>query len=196
MLRKLVISAGAFALALSSAPALAQGKGIDCMANSYTASQRARMAEIGPDVSFGDGGTTNAAADELGDIAMAAVEQCLTRHGWTQEQAMYAAFYELGRVSEAGFRASGELTPEQLRRIDEALATGDRSRLWAAVERGLTGGMVDDGSGPPPGDAIAMGAFVLGAGIEATERNGERVGILLGFMGLQRLGRREFLALQ
>lgn len=194
MLKRFAIAAAALALPFAAVPALAQDKGLDCMANSYTASQRAELAELGPRARFGDGGGANAAADAMGDIAMLAVDSCISQLGWTQEQAMYAALYELGRVSEAAFRASGQLSDGDLAAIDRALATGDRTALWASVERGLTGGMVGDTGGPSSADTIAMGAFILGTGLGEDEA--VRVGILLGFMGLQRMGEREFLALQ
>ncbi|WAT18116.1 hypothetical protein OZN62_00635 [Aurantiacibacter sp. MUD11] len=198
MLRKFTLSAAALALALplGATPALAQQKGLTCMESAYTDSQRSEIAELGPQVRFGDGNAANPAADRLGSIAMAAVEQCITRHGWNEELAMYAAFYELGRLNNIAYRASGELTPTQLRQIDDALATGDRTRLWEAIERGLMGGMTGQDSAPPAGDAITLGAFVLGAGLGDDEANAVKVGILLGFMGLQRVGEREFRSLQ
>ena len=194
MLKRFAISAAALALPFAALPAVAQDKGLDCMVNSYTASQRAELAELGPRARFGDGGDANSAANAMGDIAMVAVDGCISQLGWTQEEAMYAALYELGRVSEAAFRASGQLTQNDLAAVDRALATGDRTALWASVERGLMGGMAGDTAGPSATDTIAMGAFILGTGLG--EEEAVRVGILLGFMGLQRVGAREVLALQ
>lgn len=193
MFKRIAITAAALALPLAALPAMAQDKGLACMADSYSASQRAELADLATRARFGDEGT-NAAADAMGDMAMEAVQVCITQRGWTQEEAMYAAFYELGRVSEAGFRASGQLSEGDLAAIDRALATGDRTALWAGVERGLMGGMTGSNAEPSASDAISMGAFIIGAGLGEDEA--VRVGILLGFMGLQRLGEREFLALQ
>lgn len=194
MLKHFAIAAAAFALPLAASPALAQGKGLACMANSYSPAERQQLADLGADARFGDGSQANAAADAMGDMAMEAVQDCMARLGWTEEESLYAAFYELGRVSEAGFRASGQMSSSDLASIDRALATGDRSRLWGAIERGLMGGMTGQGGEPSSSDAIAMGAFVIGAGLG--EDDAVQVGILLGFMGLQRVGEREFLALQ
>lgn len=193
MFRRIAIAAAVLALPLAGVPALAQGKGLACMAGSYTASERAELSELGVRARFGEGGT-NAAADAMGELAMQAVETCVQRLGWSQEEAMYAAFYELGRVSEAGFRASGQLSRDELAAVDRALASGDRSSLWASVERELMGGMTEDRSASSTGDAIILGAFILGTGLDEDEA--VSVGILLGFMGLQRVGQREFLALQ
>lgn len=193
MLKRIAITAAALALPLLATPAFAQDKGLNCMAESYSASQRAELDDLATRARFGEEGT-NSAADAMGDMAMQAVQECIAQRGWTQEQAMYAAFYELGRVSEAGFRASGQLSDSDLAAIDRALATGDRSALWAGVERGLMGGMTGSNAEPSTGDAITMGAFILGTGLGEDEA--VRIGILLGFMGLQRVGEREFLALQ
>ncbi|RPF70583.1 hypothetical protein [Aurantiacibacter spongiae] len=186
----------AMAMPPASAPVAAQGKALGCMAGAYTGEQDARLDALADEAGFA--GESDEADGELAGIVMQAVESCVDGNGWTQEEAMYAAFYELGRVSEAAYRNSGELSEAQLGNVDEALAKGDRSRLWGIIERGLMNGMAsgDGNSGISGGDAMTLGAFVTGTGIGSDEATAEKVGVLLGFMALQRLGRREFQGLQ
>ncbi|MCB2065527.1 MAG: hypothetical protein KDE15_02675 [Erythrobacter sp.] len=196
MLRLLLIAVGALALGLSATPALAQDKGLRCMAASYTPAQRQQMAELGPRARFADASGPNAAADALSDVAMDAVVHCITESGWGEDAAMFATFYELGRVNEAAFRQSGELSSEDLRRLDTALARGDRTALWDAIERGVWAGVADSDVGASDADAMVLGTFMLESGLGLNEQTANRVGVLLGFMGLQRVGQREFRALQ
>jgi len=186
---------GAAALPLMSAPAMAQDKGVNCMRAEYSTAQRDELAELGPQVSVFGAQINQAVFDQIGDIAMTAIESCVANNGWTQEQAIYATFFELGRLNEAAYRASGQLSDEELGLLDSALATGNRDRLWDVIEAGVMAGMGDTEAPVANGDAMVMGAFLIGSGLDVENESlmvAEKVGLLLGFMGLQRLGRREF----
>lgn len=197
--RKLIVlGLGALALPMMSAPALAQGKGVHCMSGEYSAEQRGELAELGPEVSAVGAEIDQAVFDRIGNIAMTAIESCVTRNEWNGEQALYATLFELGRLNEAAYRASGQLSAEQLRQLDDALAIGNRDRLWGVIEAGVASG-IDGGETPvSSSDAMVLGAFIMGAGLDVEDEGemvAEKVGLLLGFMGLQRMGRREFASL-
>ncbi len=196
MARQLIaIMLTALALPLMAAPALAQGKGVNCMHGAYTDAQRSELAALGPGMTISDDEIEDAAFDQIGNIAMTAIESCIGRNGWNQEQAFYATLYEMGRLNEAAYRGSGQLSAEQLRLLDDALATGNRDRLWQVIEAGVIGGIGDSGAEVSDGDAMILGVFLISAGLDVEgedEMVAEKVGILLGFMGLQRFGRREF----
>lgn len=200
MMGRSFLSAMVFGLALSvgAAPAMAQGKGVRCMSSQYSEAQREQLNELGPRMALGSE-IDQSVFDQIGDIAMTAVASCVERNGWNEELVLYASFYELGRLNEAAYRASGELTADQITRLDNALATGDRERLWAVVEQGVMGGVMGEEAGDVSNsEAMVMGAFLLGAGLlegPGDEDVAEKVGLLLGFMGLQRIGRRQFDAL-
>ena len=196
MLRKFAITLGALALPFAAMPAMAQGKGLECMANAYTAEEQATMAELGPQVDYGDGANVNPAANAILEMSVLAVERCMSQRGWTEDQVAFATLYEMGRVNEIAYRASGALSEEEMRLLDEALATGNRDRLWEAIDRSLGMGFAGDDADPAMADSIVMGTFILGAGLPDDEETAVKIGLLLGWIGLKRMGAREFAALQ
>ena len=193
------IALGALALPIMSVPAMAQGKGLNCMRGEYSGAQREELAQLGPQVSVSGAELDQAVVDRIGAIAMTAIETCTVRHNWTEEQSIFATLFELGRVNETAYRASGQLSAEELRSLDDALATGNRDRLWSVIENGVMAGMGDTDAPVPNGDAMLLGVFLIGAGLDVENEDlavAEKAGLLLGFMALQRLGRREFANLQ
>ena len=181
------------AAAMVSAPAMAQDTGITCIQNSYTAEQISAIGDASRNLANGSQ-LNQSALNQIVMIAAPAIQACATQSGWDQQQAMYATFYEMGRVSEQGFRAAGLLTPNELARLDAGLAGPDSASVWAAVENTVMaslGGTVQVYNM----DALTMGAFITGLGLDvgsAGTDTPELVGMLLGFMGLQRIGSREF----
>lgn len=195
---KFLAVTGALTLSLLSVPAAAQNKGLNCMRGQYTPAETARIEALGPTL------TTNAqlndsAMNTLGEIAMAAIQTCAERYDWGDREIAFATLYELGRVAEVAYRAGDDLTPRQFELIDEALASGNRDILWSIIEGSVLGGI--DGQPDPvtQNEAILLGLFVSEAGLLSpnatnaeSEQMGEKVGVLLGFMGLQRISLRMF----
>jgi hypothetical protein len=188
------IGLAALVLALLPAPAMAQAGQLGCMESSYDAGQLAQFERLGPRARFGDGEDTTA-ADQMAEIALQAVIECAGQAGWSESQTMYAAYYELGRLNEEGFRKSGQLTAAELARLDAALITGDRDAMWRAVENGVLAGVDGVERQATREEEFALGSFAIGAGLGSDEATGELVGVLLGFIALQRVGAREFVAL-
>ncbi|WP_340587953.1 hypothetical protein [Erythrobacter alti] len=191
----IAIAIGALTLSLLAVPAVAQGKGLNCMAGQYSTDQREELAELGRIMSTGGADINEPAFDRISSIAMSAIETCTARLDWNPEQSIYATLYELGRVNEAAYRSSGNLSSSELRMLDDALAAGNRDRLWGVIEAGVMSGMGGEEVSVSQGDAMVMGAFLMGAGLDVDDESqmvAEKVGLLLGFMGLQRIGQREF----
>jgi len=192
---RLMTCFAAISLAVLATPAFAKSNDIACMAQGYDAPTLNKIVQLGPQVDIA-AGPENTANDELSQIAVLAVKACMIEHGWNEMQAFNAILYEIGRLQEAAFRQYGPLTPEQISGIDAALATGDRSALWAILEaqaqKGIDGRPVD----VTEREAMLLGIFIVGAGLPPTEEAGEVAGLLLGMMALQRMGAREFAKLK
>lgn len=184
----------ALALPLAANPAFAQGQGVHCMQGQYSAEQTEELRELGPNLVTGSQ-IHQEVFDRMGDIAMTAVQSCGRSNRWNEEQSRFATLYELGRINEITYRKSGHLTEDQLQRLDSALATGKHERLWSIIENSVYQGMNEGDGAMGEGDAMVIGAFIVSAGLNTgseSEAVAERIGIILGFMGLQRIGRREF----
>lgn len=190
--------AGALTLPFVPVTAAAQGKDLMCMQGEYSPAQNARIEAIGPSLSNA-GEISQQAMNSLGEIAMTSIEVCAAQHGWNETATAFATLYELGRISEIAYRAGDDLSPREFALIDSALATGNRDRLWSIVEESVIGGM--DGEPDPVSNtqAIVLGLFVQEAGLLPEGMSdaqgvdiGERVGVLLGFIALQRVSEREF----
>lgn len=179
--------------ALAAVPAQAQDEALGCMDLAYDKAELGEIGQLAPQVRF-DGGVNNAAAERVGEIALRAVFACSGQYGWNEPQTTQAMYYEMGRLYELAYRSTGLLSDEQLERIDTALAAGNRDAVWAAIERGVVAGMTGEASSGGRQDDFILGGFVIGAGLGSDEATGERIGVLLGFMALQRMGARDFAA--
>ena len=188
------IGFAAIVAATQTVRAAAEPAGLDCMAASYDGSEQDTIEGLAPKYGFGADGKGNDAVNELAKIAGGATKKCADKLGWTEEELAYAAMFEVGRVGENALRHSPMLTSEQLDKIDAALAKGNRDTLWAAIERSVWAGTANKPSGSTGQDEFVMGAFVMGVGVGSDDLVAKKTGLLLGMMGLQRIGRREFSA--
>lgn len=183
----------ALAVALTSAPAFAQDTGISCMQGQYTEDQTDQLAALAPGLLNGTE-LNQPVFEEISALAMGPIASCAAQANWSEQQILFAAFYELGRINESAFRDSGTLAGDEVARIDDALAQGDRANLWSVVERSVRMGMGQDIQ-ITEADTQVMGEFISEVGLDvgsAETDTPEVVGMFLGFMGLQRYGAREF----
>jgi len=178
------------AASLFATPAAAQDNGLSCMVQSYTEQQKSQIAELAPDARMG--GEGNPAADTVAQIAVGTAFECGVLQGWSEDQTMFAAYYELGRVMERGYRESGELTVEQLATFDATLAKGDRTALWALVENVLVASMIEGAAQPDSSDYLVFGMFFEELSAVPDPGFDEKVGMLLGLMSMQEYSAREF----
>lgn len=195
---KILLAAGVLALQFASVAVAAQDKPLDCMAGQYSEEDLQQVDAYGPALANG-GQLDQATLSGLGAIVMTAVGTCAESRGWSREATNLAAVYELGRLAEISYRAGGELSSGQLRMIDRSLATEDTNSLWAVIERGVIGGMDGEPDQVAEDDALTLGLFVERAGLISREQSdaeqlrlSEKVGVLFGFMGMQRVTRRQF----
>lgn len=181
-----------FLLLTVSAPALAQdGTGLDCMAASYDTAAATQIAALAIDFELSATGE-DASTGQLAEIAGASTSACLSENGWPQSQQLPAILYETGRLFEIGYRSSGALTDAQIDMIDTALADGDRTKLWAMLEKATIAGI--NGREPvlTEDETLSLGVFVIGAGLGSDLADATKVGELLGLMSLKKYGEKQF----
>ncbi|MEM7779148.1 MAG: hypothetical protein AAF697_02010 [Pseudomonadota bacterium] len=195
MMRLVLILSLACALLLAPSAVLAQHEvpeSLTCLERSYTAQQNARINELLPTMMPED----QAQSEELASYAASAAQICGSRYGWNRAQHVNAVVYEFSRLQEYRFRNYGPLSPEQLAGFDMALAAGDRSELWSAMESQINVA-ADMSESANDSDAegreadVVIGEFAVEVGLE-TGSKAEQMGELLGYMALQRWARQKF----
>lgn len=188
------ILTGLFAILLASSGEASAAGQLDCMAQSYDAGQLAKIAEAS------EGFTINKSRDDksqgFADIAIMAAANCADQRSWTDDQIYHAMFYEIGRLGEAAYRHSGNLTAEQMVKLDRALTNQDRTELWALMEKTVAASINGEEANLSLKDQTKLGIFIIGSGLGSDEATGEKVGGLLGMMAIQRYAQREFEALE
>lgn len=189
------VLAGAALLMASSAAQAGNGDELGCMQQSYTAAQNGQIDRALPQVDL-LGNTENPAMDTLGEIVGEAVAGCATKLQWTDLEFETAILFEIGRLLEAGIRRHGPLPQSDIAKVDAALARGDRTALWSAIERQVAVGMSGAEEAISDADTTVMGAFMLEVGVGLDLNKAEQVGAFLATRAMQRASRREFTAVQ
>lgn len=189
--RIIALSALAVFTAAFLLSAQADVAGLECMADRYDSSTLGEIESLSVRFVIDEEGESMT-GDQLGSIAADTTLACFEQHGWSDGAVFSAVLYEVGRLTEAAYRRSGALTLEQLDKIDAALASDERPELWTLLERGVLAGM--DGEEPDftAEEQFTLGMFVHAAEVPTDDDTAEKVGVLLGFMALQRYGAREF----
>jgi hypothetical protein len=166
-----------------------------CIKQSYTAEQSGQIDRLLPQVDI-LGSSQSPAMDRLGGIVGEAVAGCVMKLKWEDREFESAVLFEVGRLLETGMRRHGPLTQAEIAMIDTALARGDRSALWTAIERLVAVGMSGDEEELSDADSVLMGAFMLEVGVGFDEAKAEQVGAFLATRAMQRASQREFIAVQ
>jgi len=179
------------ALLLASGAQAADPAQLDCMANSYTFEQTGQIDALLPQIDMlADGDSP--AMEGLGMLAGTAVISCAATHQWDETDFEPAIFFEVGRLMEQAIRRHGPLTRDEVTKVDAALAKGDRSSLWTALEEQVALGVAGETDEVSSRNAMLFGAFMLELGIGMDEAKAEQVGALLGTLAMQRASRRIF----
>jgi len=179
------------ALLLASGAQAADPAQLDCMANSYTVEQTGQIDALLPQIDMlADGDSP--AMEGLGMLAGTAVISCAATHQWDEADFEPAIFFEVGRLMEQAIRRHGPLTRDEVTKVDAALAKGDRSSLWTALEEQVALGVAGETDEVSSRNAMLFGAFMLELGIGMDEAKAEQVGALLGTLAMQRASRRIF----
>jgi hypothetical protein len=166
-----------------------------CIQQSYTAEQSGQLDRLLPQVDI-LGSSQSPAMDRLGGIVGEAVAGCVMKLKWEDREFESAVLFEVGRLLETGMRRHGPLTQAEIAMIDTALARGDRSALWAAIEEQVAVGMSGGEEEISDEDSVLMGAFMLEIGVGLDENKAEQVGAFLATRAMQRASQREFIAVQ
>ena len=186
-MRSALVACAAGALSLTL-PLPANADDLTCMEKSYTSQELDVIADAARAADFGDGASMNEDAELIFQMAALKSVECANTHAWTEDAVEGAVLYEIGRAGEAAIRAGRYLAAEDLRILDDALSSGDRSALWRAIE--IT---VADETGTADWlgaheAAAEIDRFVIELGIDPDSDRAERLGVLFGLMGLQRYG--------
>jgi len=196
-----VLAPGALALA---APLVAQQRasdGVDCIAQAHDSATSEEIDGLlsGVDLDSEDEG--EAAFERFVTLILPAASLCVESNRWTEEHLTAATMFETGRLSEAMVRRSGGLSARDLEAFDTALATDEHTALWMAMDGAVAHGLrdeaelSDDTIGTMMRDDPRMLEFIAKAGLPADPALMERIIMLLGALALQRMGAREFAAL-
>jgi hypothetical protein len=179
-----------------TAPAWAGEKAeLNCVPNAYTAEQKTELDGLLGKINILAEGE-DPAMDALGVLVMTTASDCATRFGWSDAELEPALFHELGRLMEIGFVRHGQLSSEEIASVDAALAKGDRTALWAALEEQLAQGMAGDVETVTDANALLFGTFMLESGVGLDEAKAEQVGVYLAAKAMQRASARQFTAAQ
>lgn len=188
-MRKFLLAAAALMMAQ---PALAAGPDdLACMATSYSPEQQAKIDALLPQFKVENGGN-DPVANQMGEVIVIAASTCMAQLGWRDDQLMPAVLFEAGRLMELAYVQYGPMTSEEIARLEAALAKGDRTALWAALEGEVRTGLTGEPGGPGNNNAILYGQFMLEAGFGFDMVKAEQIGILLGAKAMQRFSQREF----
>jgi hypothetical protein len=175
-------------------PAAAQAAEPDelgCIAATYSPEQQGEVDALLPglDLLFQ---RRSAMLDQLSLIILASASVCDSTYDWSDAEQESAMPNELGRLMELALRRHGRLTGEDVARVDALLATGDRSALWAALERHIGIGLAGRNEAIAHDEAIVMGQFIGDTGVGPEERKIEEISVYLAAKTMQRISARAF----
>jgi hypothetical protein len=178
-MRNLWIGAALMGAALAVAPAWA-ATGLECMNEGYTAEQEKVFEDF-------YAGFTVASLDEEGgseaqlDPIVTRAGDCAQIHGWAPDATTNAIFYRMSTMLAHALELKTPLTPEQMGRLNLALANADQTRLRAIlgpqIEASMSGEEAPEMS---ERDEIYLGRVVLGAALPQEQATSEYAGALLG----------------
>ena len=177
------------ALTMTSVAQAGEVGELGCFEATYTAEQTSQINRLLPEIDMLAG--ESPAMDSMAMLIGTAAASCAATYGWEDDETQSAVLQELGRL---GVRRHGPLPQEEIARIDAALATGDRTALWKALEEQLLLGMsgqMDAAGTENPG---LIGAFMLELGLGVDEGEVEWAGVFLAIKAMQRVANRAFAA--
>jgi hypothetical protein len=163
--------------------------------NGYSADQKAEIDSLLAKVKLMSEGE-DPAMESLGFVVMTSAADCASRFDWSDGEMAPAMLFEFGRLLEIGFLRHGDLTAAEIAKVDRALAKGDRSALWAALEEQLAQGMEGDTETVSNENAQLFGLFIIETGVGLEEAKAEQVGVYLAAKAMQRASARQFVAAQ
>lgn len=182
----------AVALACTSFPPKAQAaENIACIDQGYTPDEIAEVDRYydGFQISETEGGPP----PELMTAITRRAGECADTHGWPPDAIEDAVFYRVSLVLRTALERRSPLTPSQMRRVTEAIAAADPSRLDRIIggieEAALNGAAASE---PSESDSIFMGRLFLRSGVPMTQSNAEYVGALIAARAMGERWRRRF----
>ena len=126
----------------------------------------------------------NLNSDMPPDILAAVTRQageCADAHDWPPEAIEDAVLYRLATILRTALERRSPLTPAQMRRITEAVASADQERLgriFGAIEEAAMNG--EDEPQPSDSDSVFIGRILLRSGVPMTESNAQYAGAVIG----------------
>lgn len=166
---------------------------LGCMESGYTSEQTAQIDALLPMVDV-LGSDAVSSMDTLGMVVGAAAFTCAETLEWSEEEFEPAILFELGRLMELAGRRHGPLLQDDVAKVDAALAKGDRTALWLAIEEQIGIGMSGEDTPLSDENAKLFENFITEVGLELSDQKGEQVGAFLAAMAMQTASARRFAA--
>lgn len=181
-----------FALTMTSGAQAGEVGELGCFEATYTAEQTSQINRLLPEIDMLAG--ESPAMDSMATVIGTAAASCAATYGWEDDEIQTAVLHELGRLTELGIRRHGPLPQEEIVRIEAALATGDRTALWNALEEQLLLGMSGQTDVESTENSGLIGAFMLELGLGVDAGEVERASEFLAIKAMQRVATRAFAA--
>lgn len=178
-MRNLLIGAGMAGAALASVPSLA-ATNLECIEQGYTPGQDKVFNDFYASFTIASLDDEEGSNEHIAPIAARAGD-CAQVHGWSPEAVTNAIFYRTSRMLAHALELKTPLMPEQMDRLNEAIANADQARLRAILVPQIEASMKgEEGPALLEQDQLYLGLIVLGAGLPLDQANSEYAGALLG----------------
>lgn len=190
-MRRLMIGATVFGAATAVVPSHA-AENLECIESGYTAAEQKVFDDFYAGFSMGKLDEDGSSDAHIGAISRRAGD-CAERNDWQSDAIKQAILYRMSTMLAKALELKTPLTPEQLGRLDKALAEADqeklRSILGPQIEAGMQG---NEGPEMSDDDQVYLGLVVLGAGLPLDQTHSEYVGALLGARMMARIAAEKF----
>lgn len=179
VLRRLVSAAIAMVGLAFAVPASAATH-IECVDGGYSAQDTATIQKYLADFKA-DSFDKQSGGDKLVPIFGARAGECAGKYGWSVDAISDSVFYRMASLLEQGLNAHTPFTPEQMQKLNAALARADKDKL-----RRIFGPMVEpetsgkNAPAPDEKDSVYLGMLLMSSGLPLDDKTGEFAGALIG----------------
>ncbi|MEL7189853.1 MAG: hypothetical protein AAGK17_09915 [Pseudomonadota bacterium] len=194
MIRSIFTLFAGCVLIILSTPTWAQeDQSLGCLKTGYSAEEQIKLDALLPEF---DALGESAVEEDLVAIVYDAVTRCSETEDWSDKQVEMALMHEFGRISEIAFSNYGPLSGDEIAGINSALAKGNRSEIWATIEKQveteINGTDEELTNAADKRGEILLGLFAFEVGLADDLKKAELLGVFLSFKAMQRWATREF----
>ena len=163
---------------------------LGCVEENHTAATVQKLESLPSE--FRDQLSSEALSTRLAGLIADSLIACANYHEWSDEQLLYAALFELSRVSQRAIRMTGVFSPEELEVIDQALTDPVYVPLWKQMGT-YSAQSILDGS-PPEADVIEemIAEFTMDLDIEHSDEKLFLIGAFVAAVSMRQVAEQEF----